>query len=70
MIVCHCRGVTERQIRRAIRDGASCRNEVILASSAGSHCGGCAPMIDSIIEAESDRASAPSFLRMAEAATG
>ncbi len=70
MIVCQCRGVTERQIRKAVREGASSRNEVILASTAGSHCGGCAPMIDSIIEAECDRGDGLSMLRMVEAATG
>ena len=70
MIVCQCKGVTDRQIRRAVRDGANGRNEVILACTAGSNCGGCVPMIDSIIETENDRANGSSLLTMHEAATG
>lgn len=70
MIVCQCKGVTERQIRKAVRDGANCRNEVVLACTAGSNCGGCVPMIDQIIESESDRRGASSLLTLAKAATG
>ncbi len=70
MIVCQCTGVTERQIRRAVRNGASNRSDVILACTAGSNCGGCVPVIDSIIAAEGDRPRASSILTMPEAATG
>lgn len=70
MIVCQCKGITERQIRRAVRNGANGRNEVILACTAGSNCGGCVPMIDSIIEAENDRTRVPSILVLREAAAG
>ena len=70
MIVCQCKGVTERQIRRAVRDGATGRDDVIVACLAGSSCGGCVPMIDSIIETESDRPCASSLLELRRAATG
>ncbi len=55
MIVCQCRGVTDRTIRKAVRDGASDRNEVVRACTAGNTCGGCVPAIDEIIEAEQGR---------------
>ena len=70
MIVCQCKGVTERQIRRAVRDGATGRDEVILACFAGSSCGGCVPMIDSIIKALDDPPHASPLLELREAATG
>ena len=70
MIVCQCKGVTERQIRKAVRDGANSRNQVILACTAGSNCGGCVPMIESIIESESNRGLASPILTLPEAATG
>jgi bacterioferritin-associated ferredoxin len=70
MIVCQCKGVTDRQIRKAVRDGANSRNEVILACTAGADCGGCAPAIKLIIEAENDCAFASSSLTLPEAATG
>jgi len=55
MIVCQCNGVSDRAIRKAIRDGASDRNEVVQACMAGRACGGCVPSIDEIIEAERAR---------------
>ena len=59
MLVCHCHGVSDRAIRAAVREGATCRGHVTRACSAGRSCGGCAPMIDQIIRAESDDTSAP-----------
>ena len=55
MIVCQCSGVTDRTIRKAVRDGANSRSEVIHACTAGKTCGGCVPAIDEIIEAEQER---------------
>ena len=52
VIVCHCRVVTDRVIRTAVRNGARTRNEVVSACAANMSCGGCAPAIDEIIEAE------------------
>lgn len=70
MIVCHCKGVSDRAIRKAVREGACSRNDVVQACSAGLHCGGCAPAIDEIIETESARGPANALLAMAELATG
>ncbi len=55
MIVCQCNGVSDRTIRKAVRDGASTRTDVVRTCTAGEACGGCAPAIDEIIEAERER---------------
>jgi nitrite reductase (NADH) large subunit len=52
MIVCHCKAVTDRAIRLAVRGGARSRHEVAQACSANLCCGGCAPVIDEIIASE------------------
>ncbi|MCH7643683.1 MAG: (2Fe-2S)-binding protein [Myxococcales bacterium] len=69
MIVCQCTGVTDRAIRKAVRDGASNRNDVVRACTAGKTCGGCVPAIDEIIEAEQGRIMR-SGLATLELATG
>lgn len=53
MIVCHCRGVSDHRIRKAVREGASSRAQVALACGAGRSCGGCAPLIEEILACES-----------------
>jgi len=50
MLVCHCRGVTEREVRSAIRAGACTHREVARTCGAGSICGGCRPVIDELLE--------------------
>jgi bacterioferritin-associated ferredoxin len=52
MIVCHCHGVTDRVIRRTVREGASTCAQVSRACAAGGGCGGCRPVILEIIESE------------------
>ena len=69
MIVCQCTGVTDRTIRKAVRDGASNRNDVVRACTAGNTCGGCVPAIDEIIEAERRRIVRPGLAAL-ELATG
>jgi bacterioferritin-associated ferredoxin len=55
MIICQCNGVSDRAIRKAVREGASNRNDVVRACTAGKACGGCVPAIDEIIDAEQER---------------
>jgi bacterioferritin-associated ferredoxin len=57
VIVCHCEGVTDRVIRKAVRNGARTRNDVVSACAANMSCGGCVPAIDEIIEAEAEAGS-------------
>jgi len=67
MIICHCHGISDRAIRRAVREGAACSAEVTRTCSAGGTCGGCRPRIEAIVEheqhsrARDDAAQAPAF---------
>jgi len=58
MIVCHCRGLSDRKIREVIRRGAHSPREVALACHAGRNCGGCIPTVRELIASEIS-ASAP-----------
>lgn len=49
MIVCLCRGVTDRVIRAAIRAGATTAEHVAEMCGAGSHCGGCRPTVAELL---------------------
>jgi bacterioferritin-associated ferredoxin len=69
MIICQCNGVSDRTIRKAVRNGASNHNDVVRACTAGKACGGCAPAINEIIEAERERIT-HSGLTFIELATG
>jgi bacterioferritin-associated ferredoxin len=51
MLVCHCMGLSERDVSGAIRAGASTRREVARECGAGSVCGGCRPLVDELLDA-------------------
>ena len=55
MIVCHCNAVSDHTIRESIRAGAASCKAVARRCGAGSFCGGCVPVIDSLLKAESAR---------------
>ena len=55
MLVCHCNGVSDKAIRRAVRDGAADSAEVGTRCAAGTCCAGCVDVIDRIIRSESTR---------------
>lgn len=55
MLVCHCKGLTERALRRTVKKGACSVAEVTLSCGAGGICGGCRPAIQEIV----DEAGAP-----------
>ena len=59
MIVCHCKGITEREIRSAVRNGATTHRQVTRACQAGRSCGGCHPVIREIIEDEHEPTGVP-----------
>jgi len=59
MIVCHCRGISDRAIRSLVRQGASSPHEVLRACAAGMSCGGCRPVIEHIVDAEKGDESLP-----------
>jgi bacterioferritin-associated ferredoxin len=52
VIVCHCRATSDREIRRAVRNGAVSLHEVSRACGAASGCGGCAEAVHEIIATE------------------
>lgn len=49
MLVCHCRGVTDRQLRRAVRNGAGSVRDVARATGAGLRCGGCRANVSKVV---------------------
>ncbi|HKA14661.1 MAG TPA: (2Fe-2S)-binding protein [Myxococcota bacterium] len=55
MIVCHCRGLSDRAIREVIRRGAHSAREVARACHAGRTCGGCLPTVRELIALETSR---------------
>jgi bacterioferritin-associated ferredoxin len=59
VIVCHCNGISDREIRRCIREGASSTREVAEACEATRGCGGCGPAIAEILASEIESRPAP-----------
>ena len=54
MIVCHCKGVTDREIRRCVRAGAATIDDVSEACRAATGCGGCESLVGKIVQSELD----------------
>jgi len=50
MWVCHCKGVTDRQIRSAISAGARTPVEIGTYCRAGTGCGGCLPEVCRLLD--------------------
>ncbi len=55
MIVCHCHGVTDREIRQSVQNGSRTCADVADCCGAGSGCGGCAPLVAEIVQGERRR---------------
>ena len=60
MLVCHCYGIREARIRKAIRNGASSLQQVQRACFAGSGCGTCREAVNEILEDEAASTEAQS----------
>ena len=54
-VVCLCKQVTERRIRKAVRDGHRRFVAVKQATEAGSGCGLCQPFVQDIINDELEK---------------
>lgn len=55
MLVCHCRGITDRQIRRLVREGATSTRDVARATGAGLRCGGCRSNVKQVVDEAVER---------------
>jgi bacterioferritin-associated ferredoxin len=66
MVVCHCKGLSDRDIRRVIETGARTPRDVTRQCGAGSVCGGCRPVIHELLDG-SDSAPAPLCFELAAA---
>lgn len=55
MIVCHCHGVTDREIRNTVQCGARTAEDVAEACGASSGCGGCESLVAEIVQSERRR---------------
>lgn len=51
-VLCYCKQVTERRIRKEVRNGRRRFISVKQATEAGSGCGLCKPFVEDIIEDE------------------
>ena len=49
VIVCHCNGVSDREVRGAIERGAHATESVLRACGAGSDCGSCHAVVEQIL---------------------
>ena len=49
MVVCHCYVVSDREIRAQIQAGALTAEDLASRCAAGTRCGGCQPVIDSLL---------------------
>ena len=60
MFVCHCRALTDGEIREVITGGACDLDEVGDRCGAGITCGGCCPLIEELLaeRAPEDRPAA------------
>ncbi|HEX2877572.1 MAG TPA: (2Fe-2S)-binding protein [Polyangiaceae bacterium] len=55
MIVCHCHGVTDREIRACVQQGARSCGDVGDVCGAGTGCGGCASLVAEVVSGERRR---------------
>lgn len=57
MFVCVCYGVRDREVEEAIAMGARSREDLaMMTCGAGTKCGRCVPLIDEMLEKESETA--------------
>ena len=55
MLVCHCRGITDRQIRRLVKEGACSTRDVARATGAGLRCGRCRSNVKQVVDEAVER---------------
>ena len=50
MIVCLCRGLSERDLRRMLAAGVQSTEEISESCGAGADCGACLSMLDRLVD--------------------
>ena len=67
MYVCLCNGVTDRQIRSCVAEGACSMKDLRECLGVGTRCGRCAPFAKSLLKEAAPSAAAPLELEAAAA---
>lgn len=49
MIVCHCKGVTDRDLRRQFDHGVVTDADQFFEQGPGNSCGGCRPLVERLL---------------------
>jgi bacterioferritin-associated ferredoxin len=62
MIVCHCKGISDRAIRAAVRGSGESLQQPKKTCEPGVYCGGCQPLIREIVDREAPGQAAPGLL--------
>lgn len=50
MIVCICKGISDKTIRFLVQNGAKCLRDVMMKCNAASDCGSCACDVKALVE--------------------
>jgi len=58
VIVCHCKALTDRDLRAHCARGAQSLEALAACCGAGSECGGCRPHVQMLLQAERAREAA------------
>jgi bacterioferritin-associated ferredoxin len=62
MIICVCKAVSDRHIRTAVNDGATCLRDLSRELGVGTCCGKCVPEARATLSATLDSRSRPNAL--------
>ena len=63
-IICHCKMVTEKEIKTLVKKGATSANEITELTGAGSGCGRCKPRVVDFVQKELEKKPVNQQLRL------
>ena len=63
-IICHCKMVTEKEIKALIKKGAASAIEIMEFTGAGSGCGRCKPRVVELVQKELEKKPVEKQLRL------
>ena len=55
MVVCLCKGVSDKKIRSLLENGATCLRDVMASCQAGSDCGSCICQLKEMVQQSRQR---------------